>query len=169
MCNHSQYPWPVKAPQLCCDKCPPGQHMIQRSSSSCAINCEPCTGYRYSDSYNVEMSCNVCRMCDKPNMEYESPCQKSSNAVCRCIEGYTCVDQECTGCFHVPGTIKSNTTDAVGYLVAIVLLCAVITVIVFLRCVRSKHVAVMRCTDQEEEACKPVQEMCGKCDRTGEV
>ncbi|XP_054638535.1 CD27 antigen [Dunckerocampus dactyliophorus] len=174
-CNDSQYTWPVKAPRLCCDKCPPGQHMIRRSQSTCAINCEPCTGMRYSDSYNVEMSCNICRMCDKPNMEYESDCQPSCNAVCRCIEGYKCTDQECTRCLRVPGTVKSDTTAAVGYLVVIVLLCAVIPAIVFtkvthfLRCVRSEHVAVIPCTDEEEEACKPVQEMCGKCDRTFEV
>ncbi|XP_061669340.1 tumor necrosis factor receptor superfamily member 5-like, partial [Syngnathoides biaculeatus] len=205
-CKDRQYAWPVKAPHSCCDKCPPGQHMIRRSPTACDIECGLCTGDRYTDSYNVQMTCDVCRMCDKSNMEYESTCHTSRNAVCRCEAGYKCTDEACTECLRVPGTVKSSTTanlspechgcpkpgadlvdpddvraDAKHNLVEILPVCAVIAVVVallvmaFRQWIRPKNcsnsedtpTAVLLSTE-EKEACKPVQEMCGKCEQTVE-
>ncbi|XP_061632567.1 tumor necrosis factor receptor superfamily member 5 isoform X3 [Phyllopteryx taeniolatus] len=181
-CKVTQYAWPLKAPHSCCDKCPPGKHMIWRSPTDCEMECGLCTGDRYADSSNVEMTCDVCRMCDKPNMEYESKCQTSRNAVCRCKAGYKCTDEACAQCLHIPGAVKSSATDAKGYLVEILPLCAVIAVTVFVlvfafvRWIRSKHGyyskdkrPALPPSTEEAEVCKPVQEMCGKCEQTLEV
>ncbi|XP_077382171.1 tumor necrosis factor receptor superfamily member 5 [Festucalex cinctus] len=182
-CENSQYAWPVNAPQRCCDKCPPGEHMIRRSQTTCEIECGRCTGERYTDSYNVEMSCDVCTTCDKPNMEYESPCRISQNAVCRCHVGYECTDEACTQCLHVPGTVKSGTTDAKWYLVEALPVCAVLAIVVFLlvllfqswlRSKRGYHSEVKLAaglpgTEEEVAVCKPVQEVCGKCEQSVEV
>ncbi|XP_077431377.1 tumor necrosis factor receptor superfamily member 5 [Vanacampus margaritifer] len=177
-CKNSEYAWPVKAPQRCCDKCPPGEHMIRRSRTTCQIECGHCTGQRYTDSYNVEMSCDVCAMCDKPNMEYESPCRSSQNALCRCQAGYECADEACTQCLHIPGTVKSGTTDAKWYLVealpvCVFLVAVVLLVLPFRSWLRSKHgcsevkrVSGLLGTEEEMAQCKPVQEVCGKCEQS---
>ncbi|XP_051921297.1 tumor necrosis factor receptor superfamily member 6 isoform X1 [Hippocampus zosterae] len=178
-CKDSQYAWPVKAPQRCCDKCPPGEHMIRRSRTGCQIACGRCTGERYTDSYNVEMSCNVCVTCDKPNMEYESHCRNSQNAVCRCQVGYECTDEACAACGRAPGTVEPSTTDPKWYLLKILPVCVVLVIIVvifllvlpLLGRIRSKHgfysveVKAIRGMPEDEEMRKPVQEVCGKCEQ----
>lgn len=37
--------------------------MLKRSTTTCEIKCAPCTGDRYTESDNVEMSCNICTTC----------------------------------------------------------------------------------------------------------
>ncbi|KAF6735186.1 Tumor necrosis factor receptor superfamily member 5 [Oryzias melastigma] len=98
-CNDKQYAWPLDNPSLCCNKCEPGYKMKgPRIGKTCNNECIPCEGERFSDSYNVEMSCKVCETCDKPNMGYKSKCNPTHGAVCKCNPGYTCKDQACTQC-----------------------------------------------------------------------
>ncbi|XP_031708688.1 CD27 antigen [Anarrhichthys ocellatus] len=108
-CNNTQYAWPVDRPKLCCNMCLPGEHMVRRSSSICEIVCRPCIGDRYSDTYNREMSCEVCENCNKPNMEYSSPCTTTHNAVCRCKADYRCKDDSCRQCVPIPSTTTKST------------------------------------------------------------
>ncbi|XP_053700154.1 tumor necrosis factor receptor superfamily member 23 [Synchiropus splendidus] len=97
-CLPNQYLWPQKSPSLCCDKCPPGQRMLRRSETTCLIQCEACTTGLYTDKYNTEMSCSVCRRCNKPNMEYGSQCSSTRGAVCTCKHGHKCKDPSCSWC-----------------------------------------------------------------------
>ncbi|XP_040900244.1 tumor necrosis factor receptor superfamily member 3 isoform X3 [Toxotes jaculatrix] len=165
-CKETQYAWPMDTATSCCNKCPPGQYMVRRSTTSCETECASCMGDRYIDSYNVEMSCTICKTCIKPNMEYKSQCNATHDAVCGCKAGYRCKDQPCTQCvlisdFTKPWPSLSTTTstpedlttlrtpprkrDTVWFLVIISLLCtgitlAVVTKIKPLLCwIRSKH------------------------------
>ncbi|XP_067457295.1 CD27 antigen [Thunnus thynnus] len=152
-CSDSQYTWPVDQPKLCCDKCPPGEHLLRRPADTCGTECKPCTGDRYTDSYNVQMDCDVCRSCNKENMEPESQCSVTRNAVCRCKAGFKCRDKQCTQCIPVPTTTSKPTLppsttafkpsastifapspapvkDTMWYLVIIALLCVGLVLIV---------------------------------------
>ncbi|KAM9310603.1 uncharacterized protein KZ484_026462 [Pholidichthys leucotaenia] len=111
-CNDRQYNWKSSGREACCDRCPPGQYMMRRSSSSCYIECKPCHGPRYTDKYNVAMSCDICHRCNHLSMELVSNCNATHNTVCKCKAGYTCSDKECKECVLIP-TPSPSTTDAV--------------------------------------------------------
>ncbi|KAF7226950.1 CD27 molecule [Nothobranchius furzeri] len=163
-CNQNQYAWPTESPTVCCDKCSPGSHMESRPPGSCKINCKPCTGDRFMDSHNVEMSCKVCDICNKPNFVTETNCTSTRNTVCKCQTGYTCTDETCTKCELIPtptnptpatntAAMRSTTSrvpnqpikDTVLFLVIVVLLCAGIILVALtkmkplLHWVRSNH------------------------------
>ncbi|XP_076592705.1 uncharacterized protein LOC143324252 isoform X2 [Chaetodon auriga] len=184
-CNDTQYAWPVDKPQFCCNKCPPGEHLVRRSVN-CQTECEPCQGERYTDSYNVDMTCDFCQNCERSNMEYKSHCSPTHNAVCKCKAGYECIDQPCSQCVPIPSTtqptLPPSTTalklvtlttprtphkplrDAVWLIIG--LLSAAITFIVgtkihlFLRWIKSKHGYFLPKAheSEDEEVSKPVQE-----------
>lgn len=98
-CNEEQYAWPLDKPKHCCDKCPPGTtslfspnwvsfwcrqefnhqillcalgHKMKRSRNqrTCGIECIQCEGERFSDNYNVDLSCKVCEVCNKREYIY---------------------------------------------------------------------------------------------------
>ncbi|XP_053287627.1 tumor necrosis factor receptor superfamily member 6 [Pleuronectes platessa] len=162
-CSRTEYPWPVTDSKNCCKKCAPGKHMDRRDS--CNIQCLPCPKDRFSDTYNVERSCTLCRVCTEDNMEYKSSCNPTHNAECRCKTGFSCNDKDCTQCVPIPVTAKPTlppstttpTTEAVTtfkpikpiaetawFLVIIALLCIGIALVVvtkikpLLRWIRSK-------------------------------
>ncbi|XP_034029544.1 CD27 antigen [Thalassophryne amazonica] len=109
-CSKTQYSWPANEDKLCCEKCPPGKRMRVRKPDSCVIDCVPCAKDQYTNDHNVETSCDVCENCNKQNMEYESYCNTTHNAVCRCKPGYTCTDQQCTWCTPVLTTTTRKAT-----------------------------------------------------------
>ncbi|KAM8734942.1 uncharacterized protein AB9X84_023569 isoform 1-T2 [Acanthopagrus schlegelii] len=103
-CNKTQYPWPLEQPQLCCDLCPPGTYMSFRHDTRCEIVCKPCPDNLFRDSFNLEQNCEYCTSCKTSNMEYESECNATHNAVCRCKDGYRCREQPCKECEPIPTT-----------------------------------------------------------------
>lgn len=109
-CNQTQYPWPVDNPLSCCNRCQPGEYMMRRAFKSCEITCQACPENFYSDNYNVEMACNLCLNCTKPNMEFESKCNPAHPAVCRCKAGFKCKDQPCTQCVPMQTTTPTGRT-----------------------------------------------------------
>lgn len=104
-CNATQYEWPAQDPKYCCNMCPPGTHMEGRSDP-CRIVCKPCQEEMFKDVYSVAQSCRFCKNCNGANMEYETPCNATHDAVCRCKAGYECQDQSCTGCVPIQTTTK---------------------------------------------------------------
>ncbi|XP_028984923.1 CD27 antigen [Betta splendens] len=197
-CNRTQYKWPVKQPHLCCNKCLPGQHMTWRSPTACMIDCVPCPEKLFSDSYNAELQCEICRSCTKQHMVEASACNATHDAVCTCQAGFTCADRACSECVPTrattrpaptPGASTTETTgrrsksvpDTVWFLVITALLCAGIALVLvtkispFLQWFRLRHgyflaekPAVLQCA-ADEEVSKPVQEVCGKCDQPIDV
>ncbi|XP_037309345.2 tumor necrosis factor receptor superfamily member 14 isoform X2 [Pungitius pungitius] len=181
-CNETQYDWPMDGPQLCCNKCPPGEHMVRRPVITCGIECRPCPGALYIDTYNVEMSCEICQKCDKPHMEYSSLCSTTRNAVCKCKAGYRCIDASCKECEAMPSTTTkptlppSTTGDITTQLepsqpVNGITMVAVAKIKPFLLWIKSKHGYVLakdpqpasRCSE-DEEVSAPIQEVLGKCE-----
>lgn len=110
-CNKTQYAWPGENPWLCCNRCPPGTRMAWRQDRTCEINCVNCMAKQYSDTSNVDLTCMFCRKCDELNMEYESHCTRTHNAVCRCKAGYSCQDKTCSECVPLPTTTTSSTVS----------------------------------------------------------
>ncbi|XP_049903449.1 CD27 antigen isoform X1 [Epinephelus moara] len=108
-CTDTEYAWPMDEPRLCCHMCTPGQHMAGRRQDICYIDCVPCTEGLYTEKYNVDMTCEVCVNCNKPNMEYKRNCSTTHNAVCGCKAGYACRDLSCKDCVPIPtSTIKTT-------------------------------------------------------------
>lgn len=194
LCSETQYAWPVDAARHCCNKCPPGQRMARRSLDSCKITCETCLTGRYLDSYNVDMTCSVCKNCKKPNMEYTSPCTSAHDAVCRCKAGYRCKDQPCTECVSILTTTKPTlpictttrealtaiapskpVTGTVWLLMITACLCTGIAFVVVttVKSIRSKNGYILTekpaTASEDEGVSKPVQEVCGKCDQPIDV
>ncbi|XP_072317614.1 CD27 antigen-like [Eucyclogobius newberryi] len=83
--------------------CPPGQYMKIRDKKTCRIDCQPCTGQRYTDAYNLG-TCKICDACSKENMEIVSQCNATRNAVCRCKAGFACENEACDYCTAIPTT-----------------------------------------------------------------
>ncbi|XP_041798030.1 CD27 antigen isoform X2 [Chelmon rostratus] len=173
-CNETQYAWPVEDSKYCCNKCPPGRHLVRRFDH-CQAQCDPCPRNQYRDTYNVEMTCKFCGTCNRPNMEYKSHCNGTHNVVCKCKAGYECEDQSCGQCVPILSTtnptlpstsaLKSSTLTTLGrphkslrdtIWLIIGLLSAVIAFFVgtkispFLRWIKSKHGYLLT------ETCAPV-------------
>ncbi|XP_017270959.1 CD27 antigen [Kryptolebias marmoratus] len=196
-CHSNEYAWPTGTEKLCCPKCSPGSYMDSRSETICDIKCNPCTGERYMDDYNTEMSCNICDSCNEPNFVTESSCNSTSNTVCKCKAGYKFKDESRTKCVPIPTTTKPTSPpgttatsrapakpnkEPMWFLVVIVILCAGITLVIltkiksFLHWIRSNHgyfLAEKASTEpscaEDEDVSKPVQEVCGKCDQPIDV
>ncbi|XP_034001636.1 CD27 antigen-like isoform X2 [Trematomus bernacchii] len=153
-CSDRHYAWPANTPTLCCDKCAPGQRMVKRSEVNCVHQCGPCMEKLYRDTYNEKMSCEICGFCNKPNMAYDSNCNSTHNAVCRCNAGYMYKDASRKQCVPIPPTDTKPTpappttvlkpglttawppapqlrvlTDTVWFLVIIALLCAGLAIV----------------------------------------
>ncbi|XP_070823490.1 CD27 antigen-like [Chaetodon trifascialis] len=184
-CNATQYAWPVDKPKFCCNKCPPGEYLVRRFVN-CQTECKPCEGKRYTDTYNVEMTCNFCANCERLNMEYKSHCSPTHNAVCKCKAGYECRDQPCSQCVPVSSTtqptLPPSTTalitpttlwapqkplrgkDAVwliiGLLSAVIAFAVGTKIHLLLRWIKSKHGYFLPKAheSEDEEVSKPVQE-----------
>ncbi|XP_077951096.1 tumor necrosis factor receptor superfamily member 5 isoform X2 [Gasterosteus aculeatus] len=182
-CNKTQYAWPMDGPQLCCDKCPPGKHMVRRPDRTCGIECQSCTGRRYTDAPNEELGCEFCENCDKPHMEYHSECSSTRNAVCRCEAGYRCQDDPCKQCVPIPSTtttkptLPPSTTGAIPTLrttsqpIKGITLAAVAKIKPFMLWIKSKHGYMLAKDPQpaspcseDEQVSTPIQEVLGKCE-----
>ncbi|KAM3615071.1 uncharacterized protein V6R79_022878 [Siganus canaliculatus] len=113
-CSKTQYAFPVDNPTSCCNKCLPGEYLVRRSS--CVAECKPCDAERYNDAYNVKQTCEFCDSCNNKNMEYQSRCNATHNAVCRCKAGYQCSGQPCKECVPVPTESPLRPTTAASKL-----------------------------------------------------
>lgn len=91
-CKETQYGWPEEKPQLCCDMCKPGKmtssqldgfhnfdaktliwivsmcisgEYLKKRRDRCQTECAPCEGKRYTNHYNVQLSCEFCKVCNR--------------------------------------------------------------------------------------------------------
>lgn len=48
------------------------------------------------------------------NMALKTACNSTHNAVCTCIDGYMCNDQECTQCVLIPPTTKTTVSATIS-------------------------------------------------------
>ncbi|XP_064802326.1 uncharacterized protein LOC135520593 isoform X2 [Oncorhynchus masou masou] len=103
-CNEKQYAWPLHVSQWCCDKCPPGQHMVGRcTGQNSPTQCTNCTSGYYSDSYNFNIGCKSCDGCSMSELQYVSRCSTKQNDVCSCKPGYRCRGSgTCLDCEEIP-------------------------------------------------------------------
>ncbi|XP_028849665.1 tumor necrosis factor receptor superfamily member 14-like isoform X2 [Denticeps clupeoides] len=86
---------------VCCRKCHPGNHLVNKCGKNPGTMCKPCTeGFYVADP--LELQCSVCTKCELPQVE-KSPCTKSKDTQCGCMEGYFCGNQECSFCMKECG------------------------------------------------------------------
>nr|XP_023648470.1 tumor necrosis factor receptor superfamily member 14-like isoform X1 [Paramormyrops kingsleyae] len=94
--------------------CPPGTHRLK-------CGCAPCTLDTFTAFNNTESRCMPCyRDCREDlHMEIVKRCSATSNTVCKCQDGYTCVSKDsqnnCEVCEPQPspsGLVKLITTKA---------------------------------------------------------
>ncbi|KAI3361142.1 hypothetical protein L3Q82_013338 [Scortum barcoo] len=166
-CSKIQYEWPIDKPSLCCNMCPPGDYLVRRPPDKCGPECQRCTEGRYTDTHNVHLYCELCHSCNKPNMEYESQCNGTHNAVCRCKAGYRCNDQPCKECVPIPPTTTSTPPPSTTALKAptFTTLQAPFKPGYFLA---GQPTPTPTCSE-DEDVSTPVQEVCGKCDQPIDV
>ncbi|XP_064803820.1 CD27 antigen-like [Oncorhynchus masou masou] len=102
--NETQYAWPLHVSQWCCNKCPPGQHMVGRcAGQNSPTQCSDCTSGYYSDSYNFNIGCKSCDGCSMSELQYVSRCSTKQNDVCSCKPGYRCRGSgTCLDCEEIP-------------------------------------------------------------------
>ncbi|KAF0045518.1 hypothetical protein F2P81_002047 [Scophthalmus maximus] len=121
------------------------QRMARRSLDSCKITCETCLTGRYLDSYNVDMTCSVCKNCKKPR------------------EALTAIAP------------SKPVTGTVWLLMITACLCTGIAFVVVttVKSIRSKNGYILTekpaTASEDEGVSKPVQEVCGKCDQPIDV
>ncbi|XP_051272080.1 tumor necrosis factor receptor superfamily member 1B isoform X2 [Dicentrarchus labrax] len=88
---------------LCCKKCPPGQHRKQECSETTETVCEQCPEGTYMESSNYYKNCFSCKKC-KPvkGLQNLQNCTSTTKSKCGCKPGMFCIvgfdDPYCDEC-----------------------------------------------------------------------
>ncbi|XP_028663234.1 tumor necrosis factor receptor superfamily member 9-like [Erpetoichthys calabaricus] len=86
---------------VCCKKCSAGSRhtgVCGPDQSTLCVSCVPGT-------FNIDpesSSCTRCRICTG-KLTVKEPCTSTRNTVCTCVEGFKCVDAECSRCIKQCG------------------------------------------------------------------
>ncbi|XP_075462644.1 tumor necrosis factor receptor superfamily member 4 [Ascaphus truei] len=110
-CPGHQHPFSLPSGRkVCCDNCAAGEEMRARCSENTKTVCKPCPEKFYNPP-NRTSKCNTCNYCDTGSGSIEvKPCDKSSDAVCRCPTGSTRRNDKQTMCLCEKG--KQIVSDA---------------------------------------------------------
>ncbi|KAG1961141.1 tumor necrosis factor receptor superfamily member 9a [Pimephales promelas] len=87
--------WAMSGSDVCCNKCKPGNRLVNRCGSVPEQLCIPCEPDTYTISF--EFFCLRCTQCTGKQITLK-PCTISSNTVCGCKPGYRCGNDECSFC-----------------------------------------------------------------------
>ncbi|XP_035486200.1 tumor necrosis factor receptor superfamily member 3 isoform X1 [Scophthalmus maximus] len=80
---------------LCCDRCPPGNHVEEFCTQHKPTVCSPCGEGFFSNHSTVFAKCEECQSCQH---EYAEKCTATTNAKCSCLSGFLCSDNVCSTC-----------------------------------------------------------------------
>ncbi|XP_051844483.1 tumor necrosis factor receptor superfamily member 1B isoform X1 [Antechinus flavipes] len=77
--------------QMCCDKCPPGQRVLQFCTTNSNTVCGDCEEDTYTEVWNWIRECHSCRRrCNRDLVETQN-CTRKENRMCGCKSGFFCV------------------------------------------------------------------------------
>ncbi|VDM33042.1 unnamed protein product [Hydatigera taeniaeformis] len=96
----------LNGPLRCCNKCPPGEGMLQLCTNQTQTVCRPCQeGSEFSLEASATAKCMQCKQCQElhPFAKVRKHCTPTSDAVCECVSGYFFIEahstcQSCTKC-----------------------------------------------------------------------
>ncbi|XP_033496349.1 tumor necrosis factor receptor superfamily member 5 isoform X1 [Epinephelus lanceolatus] len=108
--NCSKDEYPNEADGLCCDRCAAGQYMKERCGSTRPRTvCAKCGNGGYTDTENYLSKCHQCKTCShKNNQRNLTECTDKANAVCECVDGFYCSDDECDHCLLLTSCPKGK-------------------------------------------------------------
>uniref|UniRef100_A0A3P8SBJ7 TNFR-Cys domain-containing protein n=1 Tax=Amphiprion percula TaxID=161767 RepID=A0A3P8SBJ7_AMPPE len=105
----------------CCDRCPAGTFLKSACNETKPSECSKCGHGSYTATKNHSNKCLPCRECSSINNQRKmSECSANQNAVCECVSGFFCSNEECDHCqlasqcppgegVQVPATRTNNT------------------------------------------------------------
>ncbi|XP_036435657.1 tumor necrosis factor receptor superfamily member 14-like [Colossoma macropomum] len=83
----------------CCPMCAPGNHVHRHCTADTSTTCAPCPESAYIDVPNGLIKCFNCTVCiSGQGLRVKTPCTRSSNTVCKSLDGYYCTDQHRGSC-----------------------------------------------------------------------
>ncbi|KAI4889944.1 hypothetical protein NFI96_015106 [Prochilodus magdalenae] len=86
---------------LCCSKCKPGSHLVEKCSKERDTVCMDCEEGTFSEAMTFHSNCFACRTCSQyKGLRYNKTCTSSSDAVCECKPGYYCNLHESGRCVN---------------------------------------------------------------------
>ncbi|XP_077007370.1 tumor necrosis factor receptor superfamily member 1B isoform X2 [Tamandua tetradactyla] len=87
-----------KTAQMCCSKCPPGQHIQEFCTRTSDTVCAPCEDSTYTELWNWVSECLSCgSRCSSDQVETQA-CTRKQNRICTCKEGWYCTLLRQEGC-----------------------------------------------------------------------
>ncbi|KAM5248719.1 tumor necrosis factor receptor superfamily member 1B [Ctenodactylus gundi] len=95
-CRQREYLDPTS--QMCCSKCPPGQHVKTLCNKTSDTVCAPCEDGTYTQVWNWVFKCLSCgARCSFDQVEIQA-CTGQRNRACACRPGWYCMLQNQGGC-----------------------------------------------------------------------
>ncbi|KFO32412.1 tumor necrosis factor receptor superfamily member 5 isoform X2 [Fukomys damarensis] len=84
---------------VCCDKCPPGEKLVDECTEFKETQCLRCTKGEFLDTWNRERHCYTQRYCD-PNLglQVQKEGTLETDTTCICEEGRHCTSDACEHC-----------------------------------------------------------------------
>ncbi|XP_039594330.1 tumor necrosis factor receptor superfamily member 11B-like [Polypterus senegalus] len=79
---------PASGQMLTCDRCPPGEYLVQHCTATHKSQCAPCPEKHYTQYWNYISKCQYCNVFCKENQHVKEECNRFQNRVCECDEGY---------------------------------------------------------------------------------
>ncbi|XP_069551752.1 tumor necrosis factor receptor superfamily member 5 [Brachyistius frenatus] len=86
----------------CCDRCPAGTYIKTECGATKPTDCVKCGHGFFTATKNHLLSCHVCKICSSSNNEKKViDCTDTNNAVCECMSGFYCINNNCDYCQRV--------------------------------------------------------------------
>lgn len=101
--------WRQEGNNVCCDKCQPGNHMVQKCGPDPKKLCAPCE----PDSYAADPQAYKCLWCTQclGDKVLVKPCTATTDTQCGCREGLLCGNKNCDYCVKKCGKGEEPTKD----------------------------------------------------------
>uniref|UniRef100_A0A8C7KHJ7 Tumor necrosis factor receptor superfamily, member 9a n=1 Tax=Oncorhynchus kisutch TaxID=8019 RepID=A0A8C7KHJ7_ONCKI len=95
--------WTTSAgsPDVCCERCNPGNRLMTRCGPDPEKLCVPCRNETYTTD-GTSQSCLRCTQCGAQFLK--AACTKSKDTECDCRAGFRCGDDHCSFCVEECGT-----------------------------------------------------------------
>uniref|UniRef100_A0AAZ3PIX6 TNFR-Cys domain-containing protein n=1 Tax=Oncorhynchus tshawytscha TaxID=74940 RepID=A0AAZ3PIX6_ONCTS len=97
--------WTTSAgsPDVCCERCNPGNRLMTRCGPDPEKLCVPCRNETYTTD-GTSQSCLRCTQCVGGAQFLKAACTKSKDTECDCRAGFRCGDDHCSFCVEECGT-----------------------------------------------------------------
>ncbi|XP_032904120.1 tumor necrosis factor receptor superfamily member 1B-like [Amblyraja radiata] len=77
---------------LCCSNCQPGTRVAQYCTKEMDTQCKPCGDKQFTAYWHRMKKCKGCAAQCSDDQEQEQPCTLTTMRICRCRQGFHCID-----------------------------------------------------------------------------